>query len=271
MNDLFVLLGVESWKPVLAALLLPPVPLLLAMLVGARMILWRRGWGWLVVVLSVAGVWLSACTGTAAWLVRLALNPPAALSTDRIAELKRDVPSGKTAIVVLGGGRDALAPEYGLSNLRSNSLERLRYGVWLSRETGAPMAFSGGSGHSQLQGTSEAEIAARIAAKEFARPLKWTETESRDTRENAAHTLALLRPIGIEQIILVTHGWHMPRAHRAFEQARERGTQPLKIVAAPMGLAVPDARPVLRWLPSTEGFRAVHEALHETLGLLFGA
>ena len=54
---------------------------------------------------------------------------------------------------------------------------------------------------------------------EFGRPLKFVEDDSRDTRENAARTLALLRPIGIRHIVLVTHGWHMPRALKAFETA----------------------------------------------------
>ncbi|MED5621345.1 YdcF family protein [Ideonella sp. BN130291] len=271
MNDLLVLLGMESWKPVLGAFLLPPVPLLLLTLVGARMILWRRGWGWLVVVLSLTGLWLSACSGVGDWLVRAALKPPMALGTDRLAELKRESASVKTAIVVLGAGREPLAPEYGISNLRPASMERLRYGVWLSRETGVPIAFSGGSGHAATSGASEADIAARIAAREFARPLKWTEPESRDTRENAAHTMALLRGPGIEQILLVTHGWHMPRAIRAFEQAAQRTGTPVRVIPAPMGLAPTEDRPVLRWLPSSEGLRSTRQALHELLGLLVGA
>ena len=34
MNELFYTLGIESWKPVLSALLLPPVPLLVLVLAG---------------------------------------------------------------------------------------------------------------------------------------------------------------------------------------------------------------------------------------------
>ncbi|MFL6664946.1 MAG: YdcF family protein, partial [Rhizobacter sp.] len=60
MNSLFILLGIESWKPVLVALLLPPVPFLIAILVGARLVLPRRGWGWGVIVLSVLGLWLTS-------------------------------------------------------------------------------------------------------------------------------------------------------------------------------------------------------------------
>ncbi len=271
MNELFVMLGIETWKPVLAALLLPPVPLLLLMLVGARMILWRRGLGWLVVILSVAGLWLSASTEVATWIERAALKPPRPLDGDRIAELKRSAAAGHTAVVVLGGGREALAPEYGMSNLQPRSLERLRYGIWLSRETGAPLAFSGGTGHGQSSGAPEAEIASRIASREFGRPLKWVEAESRDTRENAARTIALLKPAGVRQVLLVTHGFHMPRSWRAFQQASERNGGEIEIIAAPMGLATGNERPVLRWLPSSEGLAETRQVLRELAGLWSGA
>ena len=50
-------------------------------------------------------------------------------------------------------------------------------------------------------------------------------SESRDTRENAARTLALLKPAGIDHIVLVTHGYHMPRALRAFTRSGRPGHQ----------------------------------------------
>ena len=55
MNDLFAMLGLQSWKPILSALLLPPVPLLLLMLVGARMMYWRRTVSWLVILTGATG------------------------------------------------------------------------------------------------------------------------------------------------------------------------------------------------------------------------
>ena len=54
MNELLALLGIESWKPILTTLLLPPVPLLLLTLIGARLVLPRRGLGWFLILLSVA-------------------------------------------------------------------------------------------------------------------------------------------------------------------------------------------------------------------------
>src|SRR4051812_44538964 len=87
-NSLFVILGIESWKPIVAALLLPPVPFLFLILIGARLLLPRRGLGWLLVFVSVVLLWLSACSGAARVLGQLFLQPPAAMSFDRVRELR---------------------------------------------------------------------------------------------------------------------------------------------------------------------------------------
>src|SRR6185436_6363343 len=113
---------------------------------------------------------------------------------------------------------------------------------------------SGGVGLAQSAGPAEADIAARIAERDYGRRLRWTENGSRDTRENAASSLALLAADGITDVVIVTHGWHMPRALRAFQDSARRNQPALQIVAAPMGLARDGERPVLRWLPSPEGF-----------------
>jgi uncharacterized SAM-binding protein YcdF (DUF218 family) len=271
-NDLFLMLGIESWKPVLSSLLLPPVPLLLLTLVGARMILWRRGWGWLVVLAATAALWLGACSAVGEWLQRALLAPPPALDAARVVELKRDMAQrAGVAIVVLGGGREARAPEYGVASLSPLALERLRYGVWLGRQTGAPVMFSAGLGHAAQPGLSEAEVAAEIAAREFGRPLRWTETRSRDTRENAQFAAAQLRDQNLTHLIVVTHGWHMPRALRAFKEATAHAGAPWAVVPAPMGLAPRIERPALRWMPSSEGFLLVRAVLREKIGWWLGA
>jgi len=267
LNSLFLFLGIESWKPVLTALLLPPVPLLVLLLIGARLILPRRGLGWFVIILSVALLWFSNCAGTAQVLSQFVLHPPAALSSDRIKELKAQSKES-TAILVLGGGLEPYAPEYGVSNLNSYSLERLRYGLWLSRETGLPVGFSGGIGWGQVDGTPEARVASQVAAAEFGRPLKWIEENSRDTRENAARSVPLMRKTGIKHIVLVTHGWHMPRSMAAFEAAAGGD---MRIEAAPMGLAQRTALPALEWIPTSEGTQRVRAVLRELLGRLAGA
>ena len=268
MNSLFASLGIESWKPVITALILPPVPLLLLVLVGARLLLPRRGLGWLVILVSVVLLWLSACTGAVRFVNQLLPSPPA-LSFDRVRELRAEVAAKKPlAIVILGAGSEPFAPEYGVSSLQYGSLERLRYGLWLAGQTGAPVAFTGGTGYAQEGSTSEAKVAAKIAAEEFGRPIRWVESQSRDTRENATMTMALLKAAGINHIILVTHGYHMARAVRAFSEAAGPAVQ---IEPAPMGLAKNLQTPALEWLPSSAGFRDMRQLLRELAGSAAGA
>jgi uncharacterized SAM-binding protein YcdF (DUF218 family) len=266
MNEIFLTLGIESWKPVISALVLPPLPLLLLILAGARLIYRRRLLAWSMLLLGVLGIWFSCTTALSIGLTQWLLRPPPVLTETPIAELKR---APATAIVVLGGGRRLLAPEYGVSGLHERSIERLRYGVWLSKETGLPLAFSGGIGHGGDAGPSEAEIAARIAEREFGRPLKWTETDSRDTRENAIKTVALLQAQGIRQIVLVTHAYHMTRALLNFRRAAEG--QSITIVPAPMGMRASGRLRYADWIPSADGFEGTRLVLHEWLGRIMGA
>jgi uncharacterized SAM-binding protein YcdF (DUF218 family) len=266
MNELLITLGIESWKPMISTLMLPPLPFLVLVLAGARLMFRRRLLAWLLVLLGVAGIWFSCTTalghGLSQWLIR----PPMALTEQQVADLKR---APKTAIVVLGGGRRTYAPEYGISTLNERSIERLRYGVWLAKETGLPLAFSGGIGHGGQPGPSEAEIAARVAERELGRALRFTEGESRDTRENAQRSLAILEPAGVEQIVLVTHGYHMPRAMLNFQRAI--ANRRITLVPAPMGLSPGGRFTVADWLPSVSGFEQTRLVLHEWIGRIAGA
>lgn len=266
MNEIILTLGIESWKPLISALVLPPVPLLVLVLVGARLMFRRRLLAWFLILLGVTGLWLMCTPAIGKFLVNGLLRPPPSLTSDEISELKK---SPRTAIVVLGGGSRLLAPEYGVASLNARSIERLRYGVWLARETGLPLAFSGGLGHGAKPGPTEADIAARIAERDFGRPLRWLETASRDTRENALRTVALLQPQGIEKIVVVTHSYHMSRALRNFERADQ--SHKMKFVGAPIGGPIPGLPVAFDWLPSPSGFDATWVALHEWLGILSGA
>jgi uncharacterized SAM-binding protein YcdF (DUF218 family) len=270
LNDWMLQWGAAGWKPVLTALLLPPVPLLLLMLVGAGLLKRRPLAGWLLLLAGAAGIWLSSTTAVGQWLQRQLLQPPRALSLEQLQQLQARR-SPNSAIVVLGGGRESYAPEFGAPNLSTYSMARLRYGLWLARETGLPVAFSGGSGRAQVEGPAEADVAARIAASEFGRPLKWTEAASRDTRDSAERSVALLRSAGVTRIVLVTHGWHMPRSLRAFEQAIASSGGGIMLTAAPMALARIELQAPLPWLPSQAGFTDTRHALREYLGLLAGA
>lgn len=271
MNDLLVWLGVDSWRPALAALVLPPVPFIVAILVGARLMFRRRLLAWLLIFVSCLGLWFGSTMAAADGLRHWLLPPERALSPSEIAELKK---APHTAIVILGGGRELLAPEYGVSDLAPLSLDRLRYALWLGRETSLPVLYSGGIGHGGRGGPTEAEIAARVAERDFRQPLRWQEGKSRDTRENALESVALLRAQGIERIVVVTHAYHMPRAMRNFERAVQASGAPpgsIRLVAAPMHVQPPTRHRLIDFLPTRVGNYDVQLVLHEWFGLLIGA
>ena len=268
MNDLLLWLGVGAWRGVLEALVMPPVPFIVCSVVGARLMFRRRLLAWMLVLVGALGTWF-ACTTVAANGLRNWLLPPVrALSINEVGDLKQ---APRTAIVVLGGGSRPLAPEYGVSDLTFLSLDRLRYGLWLARETGLPVLFSGGVGYGKESGATEAEIAARVAERDFGRTLRWLESESRDTRENALKTVPLLRAQGIDHIVLVTHAYHMARAQLNFERAISSGGAPMKLTPAAMGV-VPGGPPrLMDFLPTRSGFYETRLVLHEWVGRLIGA
>ncbi len=268
--DWLTTLGVGSAKPVLAALVLPPASLLVLAFAGAWLARARpRAGRWLAGIACV-GAWLACCTGAARWVERHALDEPVALDAAQREALRTRAAAGEPiAIVVLGGGMTGLAPEYGRYDLSSAAMGRLRYAAWLGRQTGLPIAATGGRGWAAPDPSipPEATRMAEIAQAEFGVPLRWTETESRDTHENAVDTLALLRPDGLRELVLVTQGLHMPRALREFRAAAaaQPASAAIRISAAPMGQASPAGTVALDWFPSGEGALRMHAVLHEVL------
>ena len=269
-NETFAALGLLGWKPIIAALLLPPVPWLVMAVMAMRLV-GRRHWfgGWLL-ALALVGGWLSHCQAVGQYLETL-VSPANALSEAQVVELKRALPGRRPVILVLGGGVQALAPEYGEPHLSDSTFQRLHYGMWLSRQLQAPVMVSGGLGYGQVGGPTEAAVANRIAQRDYGATLRWQETASRDTRENARFSLLMLRKEGITDLLLVTHGWHMARSLRAFQEEAARIGFVARIVPAPVGLAESLSTPVMRWMPSPEGYRRVHRVLRELLGRVSGA
>lgn len=247
-------------KTLLLAAVLPPVPmLLLAAWGGWRLRRARRGGGWML-GLALLLIWLSA-TEAAGELLSRAIGEPPVLSVASVEAL-RGRQDG--AVLVLGGGVRRHVPEFDAGAPAPITAERLAYGVWLARRSGWPLAFSGGIGWTATElRQPEADIVARVAAEDYGLPLRWAEARSRDTRENAAHTLPLLAAAGVKQVILVTHGAHMRRALRAFEA--EAAPLGMRILPAPVGVLDDALTSFDDWCPSTGGFQRVRYLIYETL------
>ena len=245
-----------SLKPVLTALLLPPGgPLLLMFMAG---LLAHRFWRQTraVVLVSSLTMWLLACNATAYSLNRLLLTTYAPVSADLAAKAQ--------AIVVLGGGVDQFAPEYGGEELSDIAYKRLAYAAYLAKRTPLPVLYAGGKGwglgDSQLH--SEAEAAAHTMARDFSLQIQWQDNTSRDTRENALRAYEVLAPLGKQHVLLVTNDWHMQRSLRNFQQAG------FEVIPAPMGYLQPPVNIPIDYLPTTNGLRHSVWVLREWLGLV---
>jgi uncharacterized SAM-binding protein YcdF (DUF218 family) len=270
-NDWLIAWGIEGWKPALRLLLMPPVPMLLLGLLGLALIGRRLRLGRLLVGVALLATWVVATPMSGYWLPQLLTQPPPVLAPQAVAALAASAKAPRTAILVLGGGRKSMALEYDTADLSDLGAERLRYGAWLARKTQLPLAFSGGVAHASDPGPTEAALARAALQRDFGLPLRWAEERSRDTNENAIHSVAQLQAAGITQIVLVTHDFHQRRALAAFGRAIARSGRPMALVAAPMGARPPPEGKLGDFIPDARGLQRSNWALHEWLGRLAGA
>ncbi len=166
------------------------------------------------------------------------------------------------AIVVLGSGRRDNADEFGqIDSVTRFGLERLRYAAWLHRRTGLPVLASGGRVFDERD--SEARLMDRYF-REQGLHLTWGEEQSRTTYENAVHSKRMLNEFGINRVILVTQGLHMPRAVWSFERVG------MEVVPAPTVVHADRARGgFLDFLPSAAALHTFDRIAHEWLGQLW--
>ncbi len=238
-------------KKIAAALLLPPFLPFLLIIAGLLLLRRRPRTGQLL-------AWLGVATGVALSLpasVALVVTP---LERDPALDVRSLPPAD--AIVILGGGTRHYAPEFGGQTVNRITLERLRYGALLARHTHLPVLVSGGS---PTAGTAEGLLMRRVLEEEFKVPVRWVESQSLDTVENAAFSAPLLRAAGVRRVLLVTHAAHMRRSLDAFEAAG------LPATPAPTAFfhGAGPADEVVDFLPGMNAAFAGDYAAHEWLGL----
>lgn len=163
------------------------------------------------------------------------------------------------AIVVLGGGQYHAAPEYGADTANGATLVRLQYAAYLHRQTGKPILVSGGSPEGSNK--SEAQLMKAVLENDFRTAVSWAEAGSNNTQENARASRALLAPLGINRIYLVTHAWHMPRAHHVFRAAG------FDVVPAPTQFATRFRLTALDFMPQAYALHNSSHYFHEIVGL----
>ncbi len=189
--------------------------------------------------------------------------PPDRLPRERAAAWKASPAVAPQAIVLLSGG---LVSD-GASSARDNrlspgSVERALHAARLVGQTGLPLLISGGTVRDGVM--SEAEALKRLLERDLSVRVRWLETRSRDTADNAAMSARLLRPAGIERVLLVTHAYHMQRAEMLFTRAG------LTVIPAPHGfLGASFEQAIKRPVPSMQGLSTAWLASREYLGLLW--
>jgi len=241
---------------ILGVLVVPPGANLLVALAGLLVMMRRPRVGGAVVAVAVLSLYAFSITPVARpYLHSLERHPPLA---DPAAAAE-----DAGAIVVLGGGRYAPAPEYGDETVSDYALVRLRYAARVQRATGLPLLVSGGVGLSE--GAPEAQLMRRVLEEDFDVPVRWLEDESRNTAENAFFSRDLLAREGIVRVVLVTHAWHLHRALAAFERAG------LETVPAGTGYhpEVPGPPALVDWLPTARALQMSMLASHEYVGALW--
>jgi uncharacterized SAM-binding protein YcdF (DUF218 family) len=175
-----------------------------------------------------------------------------ALEQDLPLDPPREAPP--QAIVILSAEADPVRDPPGIE-VGALTLQRLRAGALLWRRVHLPVLVSGG----RLRPGQEpiAVAMADTLRQTFGVPVRWVEPRSLNTWQNAGDSAAILEPLGITSVYLVTHAWHERRAVLAF---RQFGLIP---TAAPVQF---DAVP-FDMLPDVVGWSQTYLALHEWIGL----
>jgi uncharacterized SAM-binding protein YcdF (DUF218 family) len=200
------------------AVVVPPASLILLGLFGLALRRRHPAFGAALTGFSLAALLLLSLPVTAYSLMSRLEAPP--LSDPRALGDAR-------AIVVLAGGVVRGAPDWGGDTINLFTLQRVRYGARLARQTGLPLLVTGAAPNQE--GPGEAAMMRDVLSQEFGVAPRWVDERARNTAGNAREAAALLQAAGIGRIALVTSAFHMPRAQRAFERAG------LQVVAAPTG------------------------------------
>lgn len=246
--DMFIL------KKTLSVLILPPLAPLILIAIGLLLVRRRPrtgkmfAWGGLLLALAL----ITPAT-VDLLLDGLETTPPL-----QAASLK-----GADAIVILGGGSRSYAPEFGGTTVNRLTLERLRYGARLARQSKLPVMVTGGAANGEV---AEGDAMKAALEEDFRIPVRWVESRSRDTRENAELCAGILLPAGAKRIVLVTHAAHMRRSVEVFEHAG------FQVIPAPTAFFL-DRSPSLDkegipGLPDMNSAFAAWYATHEWVGLL---
>jgi len=163
------------------------------------------------------------------------------------------------AIVVLGGGHQQGALDYGGETVHPTTLARLRSAARLARRTHLPVLVTGGRPTTAVYG--EGQLMADALREDFATPVRWVEDMALDTEDNARLSASMLKEAHIAHVVLVTDVEHVARARLLFED------QGLQVIPAPTDYYASDPVNVLSFIPNPSSLRRSAWSIHEWVGL----
>lgn len=247
---------------VLENLIGPPGGFIFLSLLGLVLMQRYRRIGCYLTVSGLALLTIASLPATA-YVLMWGLEPDSSLTENYFVNAEMPKAKPPQAIVILGAGRRYHAPEYGGDIPNAFALERIRYGVWLARRTLLPMLVSGGLG--AQYSPSEAEVMKKVIESDYALPVRWIETQSHTTYENAKYTSQILKAEGIESVYLVTHALHMKRSVMSFEKFG------LTVIPAPTAFnsSSQDGMDLEDFLPSAKALDKTAQVFHEWVGMLW--
>lgn len=240
-------------KHLVTSFLVPPGPfVVLPLFLGVLFLRRRRAGAGIAMVLLGVSLWT---VSTASFSDRL------------IGRLEGENPLPEDprgdVVVLLGGGVNDRSPDLTGTGFPSDAmLGRIVTAARLQRRLGVPVIVSGGKVFEDRG--AEAPVVGRILADLGVPGDRIVlEDRSRDTRENAEYTGAVIARAGFRRPLLVTSAYHMPRARFLFERAG------VAVVPVPASFRAwpPRAHGWDDYLPSAEGLRNVSAAAKEWLGI----
>jgi uncharacterized SAM-binding protein YcdF (DUF218 family) len=176
---------------------------------------------------------------------------------------RTDAPPAPTAIVVLGAGARTVHGRSGKIGvltlggaadvLEAARIFRLLDRPWIVSSGGAPGGYDM---IPESETMKQALVDLGVPAERIV-----LESSSRVTHDEAVLTAPMLRELGVTSCIVVTSDLHMRRALASF---RHEGLRAVPAIARD---PLDSQRPLLSWLPTTQGMAYSQEVVHEYVGL----
>lgn len=221
---------------------------------------WRRRMRSSIALAALAFVWLGV------WSMPMVSHWLGSAIENQYPQVPMAAVAHAPAIVVLGGA--VSPPRLGGSEIDLHTAaDRVWYAARLFHAGKAPLLILSGGSDPERQAISEARAMAIFLA-DLGVPAQAIvlEEQSRNTRQNAANSAALLKARGIDRILLVTSALHMPRAVTLFM------AQGLQVVPAPTDFEASQPPPpgLLAWLPDALALDTSGRAMKEIVGKWVG-